>query len=364
MNELKSIALAAETLRRQSEPFLTATVVRVRGSSYRRPGARMLITRDRWVTGSVSGGCLEHDVMRKGWWRTRDGGPHLVTYDSRLQDELGWGMGVGCDGMVDVLLEPARDDGLDPIDFIAGCYEKQQRGALATLFGGARLGAHVALTAGGSFVSDELDGATSERLADECRRVIAGGASRVVGCDSAEGPFDALVEVVLPPPRLFVVGAGHDAVPVVTMAHTVGWETVVCDATARFATRERFAQADEILVATPAEVAARADACDRAMAVVMAHDYERDRACLAALLATRITYIGMLGPRRRTARMLEDLGIDRLDPRVHAPVGLAIGAETPQEIALAIVSEAQSVLTRTSAIPLGEQPGAIHAQAV
>jgi xanthine/CO dehydrogenase XdhC/CoxF family maturation factor len=144
----------------------------------------------------------------------------------------------------------------------------------------------------------------------------------------------------------------------------VGWETVVCDATARFATRERFAQADEILVAAPAAGAARADPSDRAMAVVMAHDYERDRACLAALLATRITYIGMLGPRRRTARMLEDLGIDRLDPRVHAPVGLAIGAETPQEIALAIVSEAQSVLTRTSAIPLGEQPGAIHAQAV
>ncbi|HEX3346381.1 MAG TPA: XdhC family protein [Polyangiaceae bacterium] len=364
MNELKSIARAAETLRRRAEPFLTATVVRVRGSSYRRPGARMLVTRDRWVTGSVSGGCLEHDVTRKGWWRTRDGGPRLVTYDARAQEDLGWGLGVGCDGVVDVLLEPARIDGLDPIDFIARCYDTQRRGALATVFGGSsRIGGHVAVTADG-VAADELDAPVRERLADECRRVLAGGESRVLVRDAGDGPIDALVEAVLPPPRLFVVGAGHDAIPVVTMAHAVGWETAVCDATARFGTRERFAHADEILVATPAAVAARVDACDRAMAVVMAHDYERDRACLAALLETRACYIGMLGPRRRTERMLEELGIARLDPRVRAPVGLAIGAETPQEIALAIVSEAQSVLARASALPLCEQPGAIHAPAV
>jgi xanthine/CO dehydrogenase XdhC/CoxF family maturation factor len=365
MNELKSIALAAGRLRQEAEPFLTATVVRVRGSSYRRPGARMLITRDRWVTGSVSGGCLEHDVVRRGWWRTRNGAPHLVTYDARSQEELGWGLGIGCDGTVDLLLEPARDDAMDAIDFIARCYESQKRGALATLFGGAsKLGAHVAVTAGGSVVSDELDEVVRENLADECRRVLEDGESRVVRCDSKTGPVEALVEAVLPPPRFFVIGAGHDAVPVVTMAHTVGWETVVCDATARFGTRERFAHADEILVATPGELAVRVDAGDRAMAVVMAHDYERDRACLAALLATRVAYIGMLGPRRRTAQMLEDLGIDRLDPRVHAPVGLAIGAETPQEIALAIVSEVQSVLTGTCAVPLRERQGAIHPQAL
>ncbi len=365
MHELKSIALAAERLRRKSEPFLTATVVRVKGSSYRRPGARMLVTRDRWVTGSVSGGCLEDDVLRRGWWRTRDGGPRLVTYDARSQDELGWGLGIGCDGTVDMLLEPANDGGLDAIDFIARCYETQQRGALATLFGGAaRLGAHVALTAAGSVVSDDIDDVAQKNLADECRRVLRGGESRVVGCGSAAGPVDALIEVVLPPPRLFVVGAGHDAVPVVTMAQAVGWEAIVCDATARFATRERFSMADELLVASPRELAQRVHASDRAMAVVMSHDYERDRASLAALLATRIAYIGMLGPRRRTTRMLEELGLARADPRIHAPVGLAIGGETPQEIALAIVAEVQSALTATSGVSLREQPGAIHARAV
>ncbi|MGD0530447.1 MAG: XdhC family protein [Polyangiaceae bacterium] len=363
MHEMKSIAIAAAGLRRQSEPYLTATVVRVRGSSYRRPGARMLVTRDRWVSGSVSGGCLEHDVLRRGWWRTRDGGPHLVTYDARSQDELGWGLGVGCDGTVDVLLEPASDGGVDAIGFIGRCFEKQERGALATLFGGAgKLGAHVAVTAGGAVESDDLDDGAHRALAGECRLALESGESRVVGCHSAAGPLDALVEAVLPPPRLFVVGAGHDAVPVVTMAQTVGWETIVCDATGRFATRERFATADEVLALSPAEVAARVDTSDRAMAVVMAHDYERDRACLAALLATRVLYIGMLGPRRRTARMLEELGLEAMDPRVHAPVGLAIGSETPPEIALAIVAEAQSVLTGTSGAPLRERPGAIHAE--
>src|SRR6202035_4158832 len=151
MNELRSITRAAQRLRRQGEPFLVATVVRVSGSSYRRPGARMLVTRDRWVAGSVSGGCVEQDVMKKGWWRTRSGTPRLVSSDARSNDELGWGLGVGCDGTVDVLLEPARSDGLDAIDFIARCYDTQQRGALATLFGGGeRLGAHVAVVANGT----------------------------------------------------------------------------------------------------------------------------------------------------------------------------------------------------------------------
>jgi xanthine dehydrogenase accessory factor len=330
-----------------------ATVVRVSGSAYRRPGARMLITRDQWVAGSVSGGCVEQDVMRKGWWRTRSGAPRLVRYDARANDELGWGLGVGCDGTVDVLLEPARSHGVDPIDFIAGCYDTQQRGALATLLGGPeRLGSRVAVLASGAVLSDDLDGPTREGLAAQCRRVLACGASTVAAWPSGAGPVEVLIEAVLPPARLFVVGSGHDAVPLVTMARTVGWETVVCGASARYATRERFVQADELLVLDPLELAARVDSSDRAAVVVMSHDYERDRACLSALLDTRVVYIGMLGPKRRTARMLSELGLDRPDPRVHAPVGLALGAETPQEITRDHVHrllDARSVGTRVVA---------------
>jgi xanthine dehydrogenase accessory factor len=324
----------------------------------------MLITRDRWVAGSVSGGCVEQDVMRKGWWRTRTGGPRLVSYDSRSNDELGWGLGVGCDGTVDVLLEPAKSEGLDAIEFIAHCYDTQQRGALATLFGSAeRMGSHVAVAANGAVLSDDLDRATRDGLAEQCRRVLEGGASTVASCIPETGPAEVLVEVVLPPPRLFVVGSGHDAVPVVGIARAVGWEVVVCEPSTRYTTRERFVQADELLVAEPLELAARVDSSDRAIVVVMSHDYERDRACLSALLDTNVVYIGMLGPKRRSARMLSELGMERPDPRVHAPVGLALGAETPQEIALAIVSEIQAVLTGAPGSPLREQEGAIHRSA-
>jgi len=300
--------------------------------------------------------------MKKGWWRTRTGAPQLVTYDARSNDELGWGLGVGCDGTVDVLLEPARSDGIDAIDFIAGCYDGQHRGALATLLGSAeRLGAHVAVAADGTVLTDDLDRPTRESLADQCRRVLERGTSTVATCLSGTGPVEALVEAVLPPPRLFVVGSGHDAVPVVTIARAIGWEVVVCQPSARYSSRERFIEADQLLVADPQELAARVDSSDRAMVVVMSHDYERDRGCLSALLDSRAVYIGMLGPKRRTARMLGELGTAGPDPRVHAPVGLALGAETPQEIALAIVAEIQSVLTGATAHELRDQQGAIHA---
>jgi len=365
MTELKAIARAAETLRQKAEPFVLATVVRVRGSAYRRPGARMLVTRDRWVAGSVSGGCAERDVLERGFWHTMGGAPRLVTYDSRPDDDdAPTHFGVGCDGAIDVLLEPETQSVQDSISFISRCCERQERGALATVFGGdEKLGARLALYEDGAAIASELDDVTRESLLEECRRVLATRRTSVVRCRSASGVLDALVEAVRPPPRLFVVDAGHDAVPVVTLARTVGWETTVCERSTRFVTRERFAHADEIVAGRPLDIAERVAECDRALAVVMAHDYERDRACLSALLETGVVYIGMLGPRRRTARMLEELGVTVGDLRVHAPVGLALGAESPEEIALSIIAEAQAALTGAHAAPLSSGGGTIHAAA-
>jgi xanthine dehydrogenase accessory factor len=366
MSDLGTLIASAAELRASGEPFVVATVVRVSGSAYRRPGARMLFTRERWIAGSVSGGCLEHDLLEKGWWKTRDGKPALVTYDARSEDDLGWGLGLGCEGLVEVLLEPACHGPLDAIAFITDCRARQRRGALATVFDGdgAPRGAHIALGPDESMSRDEMASESSEALLVECRRALAQGKSMVVTCASPAGTVHALVEVVLPPPRLFLIGTRHDALPVTKLARSLGWEVVVVDSSGRFSTRERFAEANAILAVVPesfnADLRAHVDATDRALAVVMAHDYERDRACLAALLETRALYIGMLGPRDRTARMARELGIERLDERVHAPVGLALGAETPQEIALAIVAEAQSVLTSSIPVRLREIPGPIH----
>jgi xanthine dehydrogenase accessory factor len=363
MSELKSITVASERLRAASVPFLVATVVRVTGSSYRRPGARMLLTRERWVAGSVSGGCLEGDVLRKGWWRTR-AGPALVTYDATAQDEVRWGFGLGCDGVVDVLLERAEQNGrVDPLAIFAQCLRSQKRAAIATVFRSETPGVTVGdrlVTCGDRLESDAIEGPVRDDLAERCATVLASDQPVATTC-TTDG-FDALIEPIVPPVRLFVCGAGHDALPLVQMAALVGWDVVVYESNARFATHERFGAADVLLACSSAALIEQVDAADCAAAVVIGHEYDADRTCLGTLLASRARYIGVLGPRRRTERMLGELAVVG-DERVHAPVGLAIGAETPQQIALAIVAEIQSVLARAPATSLCRLPGPIHVRA-
>jgi xanthine/CO dehydrogenase XdhC/CoxF family maturation factor len=357
----RAILDAALALRAAGEPFVIATVVAVTGSAYRRPGARMLIGRERWVAGSVSGGCLEGDVMRRAWWET-ERGPRVMTYDSTVAtdadaDALREGLGLGCNGIVDVLLE--RDGGdVDVFGFLANARTAQQRGALVTVFASddpdISPGDRLAVDANGTYGS--LGTATLALLA-EARRAIRSGATAV--CTTAG--VRALVEVIIPPPQLFVIGAGHDAVPVVAIGAQLGWDVIVCAASLRPELRTRFARADRIVCGAPDALIPLIDAADRAACVVMNHDVARDVASLGAALASRAAYVGMLGPRHRTVALLEEIGRTDADPRLHAPVGLALGAETPAEIALSIVSEIQAALAATAAHSLRESREPIHA---
>lgn len=342
----RNLVEAAARLRNQHEPHLVATVVRIHGAADRRPGARMLLTQFRWITGSATGGCLEGDLASEGWSRTRDGQPVVVSYDPRVpdgaDDDLRSAFGLACDGIVEIMLERAGAPGrVDPLELAARCYKRQQRAAVVTVYRSERpelpVGARLAIVDGESPVGDSRDDA----MVADARHALETGES----CSRSHDGYDVFVEAIVPPPRLFVFGTGHDALPVVELARATGWEVVVCSAQQRVSNRQRFLAADEICVGTPAELAARVDACARALVVVMGHDYERDRDHLAALVGTRARYIGVLGSRARTVRMLGELGI--LDePRIHAPIGLELGAETPQELALAIVAEIQSVLHR------------------
>ncbi|MGE5183550.1 MAG: XdhC family protein [Acidobacteriota bacterium] len=365
----RSIIEAAARLRRRREPCLVATVVNVRGSAYRRPGARMLLTQFRWIAGSVSGGCLEGDISHKGWWRTREGEPVVVTYDSQLpdapdDDDVRAAFGLGCDGVVEVMLERAGTPGrLDPLELAQQCLARQQRAAVATVFRsplpGVPVAARLALRAGDAEPTGDTIAIPALRaeILGELRAAIETGDSR----SRAIGDVEVFVEAIVPPPRLFVFGAGHDAVPVTELARSVGWEVVVCASKPRIATRERFAgRADEVVVGPPEELAARIDACDRAAAIVMGHQYELDREHVGMLLASSARYIGVLGPRARTARMLGELGAPLDDPRIHAPLGLELGAETPQEIALAAIAEIQAVLRHAPGTRLRDRIGPIH----
>ncbi|HEU0033631.1 MAG TPA: XdhC family protein [Kofleriaceae bacterium] len=347
----RSIVEAAERLRRHGEPYLVATVVCVQGAAYRRPGGRMLLTRFRWIAGAVTGGCLEGDLTSKAWSLTRDGSPALLTYDSLspelVDDDIRAAFGLGCDGIVEVLIERTGQTGrVDPLAIAGRCLRTQRRGAVATVFrsdGRVRLGSRLALVAGGELEeeADRLAPALRELVLADMHAALETGASLNRTYTTEHGFLEVLIEAIVPPPRLFVFGTGHDAVPLVQLARTLGWDVVICAADERHSTRDRFTMADEIIVGQPELIAAKIAEADRAVAVVMTHDLERDRESLALLLGTRARYIGVLGPRIRTQRLIGDAATD---PRIHAPVGLQLGAETPQELALSITSEIMQTL--------------------
>jgi xanthine dehydrogenase accessory factor len=360
----RQIIEAAARLRRQREPHLIATVVRVDGSVYRRPGARMLLTRFRWFTGALSGGYLAGDIAKNGWSRTADGEPVVVTYDARLphdsdDDDIRSAFGMGEDGVVDLMIERAGTAGrLDPLAFAWDCIRTQRRGAIVTVIRShvpeVKIGMRVAVRAGQQAQADAItDEVMQAAMIADARAAIANGESINRSYMSQQGCVDVFVEAILPPPRVFVFGTGHDAVPVVQLARAIGWEVTVCADQVRASTRERFGSADDIVVGSPADLATRIDESDRAIAIVMNHNDELDRDHLGMLIGTRAHYIGMLGTRRRTTRMLNELQlVAHGDRRLHVPMGLELGAQTPHEVALAVVAEVQAVLAGLPA----EQP--------
>lgn len=360
MSEVRSLVDAVAALRARGESYLIATVVDVHGSSYRRPGARMAFTEERWLAGSVSGGCLERDVVAKGAWRTRSQRAQLVTYDGATDERSG----SGCDGIIDVLVERCADradDLTDPITFSARCLREERCGVLFTVFRSAsadvQVGAHHAELASGEVASTLAPGPLQDALRAHAAQRLAAptpGASAL----HLHG-VDVLVEVVVPPLHVFIFGGSHDAVPVVALAKAVGWSVTVCEPHAQLSHRERFGLADRHLLGPLADAIEALERCARPAAVIMAHHYERDLAALEALLRSGAPYIGLLGARKRAARLLADVQGVVLDEatrgRLHAPVGLSIGAESPQEIALSIVAELQahsrqSVLARDAGL--------------
>lgn len=351
MCDTKAIVRASKELQSAGEPFLIATVVRVLGSSYRKPGARMLLTEDRWIAGSVSGGCLEGDLVRRGAWCLKDHKPTVLRYDSTEPDELGWAL--GCRGVVDVLLEPSQHGQLtDPLGVMARSIQRQKPSVIATVFDAqpsagrpAPVGARVVLEGRRVSASPSLPDELLLPLASAAEQALRAGTSGT--CQLSVGPnlpmVDALVEVVEPPIRLFILGAGHDAAPLVELASTLGWEVIVWAPHPRVSVRQRFARADALVTGDLSELRELIDASDRAACVTMNHHLEQDRRCLEMLLDSKASYIGALGPRHRTETLLASAPTPRpWDARLQSPVGLPIGAETPAEIALAIVAQVQA----------------------
>jgi xanthine/CO dehydrogenase XdhC/CoxF family maturation factor len=360
MTELQSILASLDS------PSVLATVVNVEGSAYRQPGARMLVRRDGSTVGTISGGCLEADIIERAWELTAEPGVAFVRYDSRdpnaasagLLDD--WGFGMGCDGAVDVLLE--RIDPLHPPDYLIAlrdALENRRPVVLATLF--ARLG-KVPIEIGHRTVVDPATHAAEEgSMLDFARQTLAAGRSAVSTVDFAEGSVRVFFEIVQPPPHLLVLGAGHDALPLVRLAAEVGWTISVCDRRSAMATPERFPNASVHAVAAEESLSVLSHPPDAA--VIMTHRYPEDVKLLKLLADSAVRYIGVLGPRHRTERLLKATELTLtpdLASRLHAPIGLDLGADTPQQIALAILSEATAAMNGHAGGKLRDKKGRIH----
>jgi xanthine/CO dehydrogenase XdhC/CoxF family maturation factor len=333
VNELSAIVQEGRAALAQRVPAVLATVVAVRGSAYRRPGARMLVTSEGWRAGSISGGCLEADVTRQAAFLVSNGEAVVRTYDTS-EDA---GARLGCGGEVEVLLEPLTDGTF--LDELAQVTEARKTLRLVTALAG-RVGEREV------WVDGRLVRSTWRRSKDGVR------------C------FD---ETVTPSPKLLVVGAGHDAQPVARIAEELGWSVDVYDWRPQLASPGRFPSAT-VVCAPASTLSQRLRLEPGVAAVVMAHHLDYDAAALEVLLRDeRVAFVGLLGPRHRSAQvvaLVESRGrrlSDAQRARLRAPVGLDLGSEGPSAIALSILAEVQAALQGRSAQPLSSRHEAVGA---
>ena len=302
---------------RRGEAVALATLVRVEGSSYRRVGARMLVAANGEHAGSVSGGCLEAEVVRKAGWITR-GGTVVERYSTLFDDTAELPYGLGCGGTVDLLIEPA---GTAEFEAAMSALEASLRGERWRLISQIPdIGRPLRRC-----VLDEMGGLAFR--------------SQAGPVDSAGPHFDEWLE---PPQRLFVFGAGDDAQPLVSMAALLGWNVTVVDGRAQMARSERFPQAERVVVASTLD---GLNVTSRDAVVVMTHSFEQDRAWLTALLPLGARYLGLLGARHRSALLVReaaellDWSVAQACKGLFAPVGLDLGGDGATAIALAVIAE-------------------------
>ena len=382
MNEVRAIVEAFDEAGKRGESCALATVVSVEGSSYRGPGARMSVCEGGTSIGTISAGCLELDVIEHAKQVIQTNVPKLIEYDtSSTSDELAWGLGLGCNGIVQLLVVPLPPDSPYINALRASCNVNAAPVLVATVYHDTayksaldaapiETGARVYLYADGTVACEKLsepDSVVVERLMRELVVAEMSPATQVRALNN--GGVKVFIETLLPPVHLVVFGAGHDALPVIELARGLGWTTEVVDPQARLASVSRFASADRLVLSHPDEVGAQVTVTQRTLTLLMTHNYAQDLQLLQFLLASPARYIGIMGSRKRTERLLSDLTVDEEAhclnanvSRLHFPVGLDIGSNSPAEIALSVIAEMQAVLEGRSGGMLRNRRGSIHGE--
>ncbi|TXH25509.1 MAG: XdhC/CoxI family protein [Cyclobacteriaceae bacterium] len=370
MKDFKAIVAAYKNVDFSQRKAALATVVKVRGSSYRSPGARMLITDDgRWV-GSISGGCLEGDALRKARQVMADKKPVTITYDTREESNQNLGIGLGCNGVIDVLIEPLEVNDNQTIHQFVALAETQTPLALATIFSGLNVGEKFLLTENGEarnkFQSTEL----ADLVKPDLEKVFTSRKSHANKYLAHGIEHEVFIELIQPSISVIIFGGGFDARPVSDLAKTLGWNVSVTDECVAHIAPIFFPTADKLSLCQREFIDRDFNITPYTACILMSHNYEYDRDVLKKLLKSDTPYIGILGPRKRFDKMLAEFKAEGLTlstkdfGRIHSPIGLDIGAEAPDEIALSIISEIQTKFTTREGGFLKDHHGPIHQREV
>ena len=370
MKEIKAIIEGYDHLDRQTAQAALATVVRVEGSSYRRTGARMLVMSDGVWIGGISGGCLEGDALKRARLAIAKATPSKITYDTTTDDEHQIGVGLGCNGIIDVLFTPLDfDDSTNPVEVLKNCMnERRQTHVLITITG---LEGNWNSIKEGDVIRytdpESLDGLAQadiqEQLNEKIQARMTKGVSAPYRFENREGQIlETFIEILSPEIHLVLWGHQYDVYPLTRLVKELGWRVTIV-ANPLKVNRKIVALADEIIL--PENFADILFDAHTAI-VLMSHDYKTDKNNLPIVLATNAPYVGMLGPRVRSERIWAELA-DEGNPiadtdfsRIHAPVGLDIGAVSPEEIALSLAAEIRASFSAREGTFLRLRQSTIH----
>jgi xanthine dehydrogenase accessory factor len=350
MRETERILRLWADCERTREEAVLATVVRTQGSSYRLPGARLLLTRSGLRAGSVSGGCLEDDLVKRAWWFTENG-PMIRRYDTTPDGDIAPEYGLGCNGIIHVLLERIQPGAALVLNLLREARAHRKPATVAHSIRPAdSAGLHLTVDTAGH----REHNVGSPAILDLLSKALDEGIAR---------SDEVFIETLVPATRLLIFGAGDDAISMAGLAKHFGWEVCIYDGRSHYARPERFPFADSVTVRT-AGMASALGFDPWTAAVVMSHSYSQDLQVFQELAPHPLTYLGLLGPRKRTEQMLSEAGLeDRvIKAQLFSPMGLDLGAEGSEQVALAVVAEIQAVMNGREGGLLRQKQGPIHSE--
>ena len=346
---LTGILSAFQSLKKPGAEFVLATIVETQGSTYRKAGARMLITQSGSYCGLLGGGCFESDLIEHANKVFTSRTPRELYYDMRSPEDLVWGLGLGCNGAVRIWLEHvSADNDYEPMQILETALATESPSVLiTTLIIDMTGSAHHYLFGDSDKVPVEHN--PPDEFVEQATITLKTGGAALATIRTGTGDVTAFFNRLTPPVHLLIIGGGPDALPVTLQARLLGWHVSVVDYRENYSNQENFPSAHRVICATPEQLVDKVDLSKIDAVVLMTHKYEYDLRYLQHLTHSSLRYIGLLGPTARRNELLRAAGAGiqkELSGRVYGPVGLDIGGEMPEEITLALLAEIQMVLNR------------------